>query len=407
VAGRLVYLDCISGAAGDMLLGALLDAGADEDYVRRGLAALGVEGLELEVAGEECHGIGATRIRVTGGGGPSRRWPDIRGLIDGAGLPRRARDRAQAVFQALAEAEAAVHRTEPELVHFHEVGAVDAIADVCGIALALEALAVDELTCSPLPVPRGFASGSHGRLPLPAPATLELLEGAPLYGVDLDVELVTPTGAAVVGALATRYGELPPLRLESVGYGAGARDLPERPNLLRVVIGEALAEAPAPEGRVALIETNLDDLSPELVPDAAARCTAAGALDVWVTPVQMKKGRPGVVLSALARPADERSVTEALLRETSTLGVRISELRRVELERAWRTVEVAGQPVRVKLGSLGKETLSVAPEHDDCAQVAARTGRPVRSVWAAALAAAGDGQAGAVRGSPGCEEPPP
>jgi len=374
-----------------MILGALLDAGADESYVREGLASLGLAGLELEVATELRHGIGARRV---GFAAPeqdrARSWADVRAIIDGGRLPERARSRAQAIFRALAEAEARVHRVEPDEVHFHEVGAVDAIGDICGTALALEQLGIDAVACSPIPAPRGLVDAAHGRLPLPAPATLELLRGASVYGVDIEVELVTPTGAAVISALSGGYGPLPRMRLEQVGYGAGGRDIEQLPNIVRAVVGESLAEeAPAaPAERVALIETNLDDLVPELVPDAAESCFAAGALDVWVTPVQMKKGRPGIVVSALARPAEERAVAKALLRETSTLGVRISAARRWELEREWRTVEVDGAPVRIKVGWLDGERMNVAPEHDDCAAAARRTGRPLKSVWAAALAAA-------------------
>jgi pyridinium-3,5-bisthiocarboxylic acid mononucleotide nickel chelatase len=386
---RLAYVDAVGGVAGDMLLGALLHAGASEARLRDGVRGLGV-GLHLELTTTQRHGITACRVRLSGAEESTvhRTWADVREIVDRAPLPDRARDRARVIFQALAEAEGRVHGISPEEVRFHDVGALDAIADVCGIALALEDLGVDELACSPLPCPRGFVDAAHGRLPLPAPATLELLRGAPLRGVDLDVELVTPTGAAVVGALAGEYGPLPELRLEAVGYGAGMRDLEALPNVVRVLVGERVAAPPAVREDVSLIETNLDDLSPELVPDAAERCFAVGALDVWVTAAQMKKGRPGVVLSALAHPADERAVAEAILRETTTLGVRVSSVRRWELDRDWRTVEVAGEHVRVKIGSLNGRIVNAAPEHDDCAAVARRTGRPVKAVWAAALAAA-------------------
>lgn len=391
---RLAYVDAIAGLAGDMLLGALLDAGADADGVRDGLAELNLPGLELATATESRHGIAACRVvgvvgpDTRGEPEPGRTWADVRRLLAAAVLPARARARAQAVFAALAEAEGRVHGVPAESVHFHEVGALDAIGDVCGIALALEALEVDELACSSLPVARGLVDAAHGRLPLPAPATLELLRGAPLHGVDGDRELVTPTGAAVVAALATEFGRLPPMRLELIGYGAGARDLADRPNLVRVLIGERLAVAAAGQDEAVLIETNLDDLSPELVPDAAERCFAAGALDVWVVAAQMKKGRPGVVFSALARPEDEAAVVRAVLRETSALGVRVTPARRWELERRWTTVEVSGEAIRVKLGSLDGRTVNAAPEHDDCLMVARRTGRPVKAIWAAALAAA-------------------
>jgi uncharacterized protein (TIGR00299 family) protein len=398
---RLAYVDAIAGVAGDMLLGALLDAGADPDRVRDGLRRLGARGLDLVTATEHRHGIAACRVvsvvSPDPGASPRRTWADVRALLDAAELPPRARTRAQAVFAALARAEGRVHGVAPETVHFHEVGALDAIGDVCGIVLALEDLGVDELACSSLPAPvGGLVDSAHGRLPLPAPATLELLRGAPVHGVEGRVELVTPTGAAVVAALAVEFGPVPAIRLESVGYGAGARELADRPNVVRVLLGqrvEAGAGLGAAGGReeAVLIETNLDDLSPELVPDAAERCFAAGALDVWVVPAQMKKGRPGVVFSALARPGDEEAVARAVLRETSALGVRVTPARRWELERRWTAVEVApGEAVRVKLGSLDGRTVNAAPEHDDCLAVARRTGRPVKAVWAAALAGAVD-----------------
>jgi pyridinium-3,5-bisthiocarboxylic acid mononucleotide nickel chelatase len=389
---RVLYVDAVAGVAGDMLLGALLDAGADETRVRDGLRGLRVDGLDLSLTTERRHGIAARRVTVMAGEQAvvRRTWADVRAILDRASLPERARERAHAIFRVLAEAEGRVHAIPPEDVHFHEVGAIDAIADVCGIAVALEDLAIDELACSPLPAPRGFVRSAHGRLPLPAPATLELLRGAPLHGVELDVELVTPTGAAVVAALAGEWGPMPPVRLDAVGYGAGARELESLPNVVRVMVGERLERSHPPDADrpVSLIETNLDDLSPELVPDAAERCFDAGALDVWVTAATMKKGRPGVVLSALARPADERAVAEAVLRETTTLGVRISSVRRWELDREWRSVEVDGERVRIKAASLDGRIVNAAPEHDDCAAVARRTGRPVKQVWAAALAAA-------------------
>jgi len=387
---RLAYLDAVGGLAGDMLLAALIDAGAPAEQVGEGLRGVPAAGLELRCETVVRHGIAACRATVVVASPepqPHRTWRDVRELLDAAGLPERARARAHAAFAALARAEATVHGIDADEVHFHEVGALDAIGDVCGIALALEALGVDELACSPLPVPRGLVSAAHGRLPLPAPATLELLRGAPLYGVELDVELVTPTGAAILAGLGASHGPLPAMRLDAVGYGAGARELPDRPNVVRVLSG--LRESAAHDARdeALVIETNLDDLSPELVPDAARRCFEAGALDVWVTAAQMKKGRPGVVLSALARPADERAVAHAILRETTALGVRVHAVRRWELERRHVTVHVHGEPVRVKLGVLDGEPVNAAPEHDDCLAAATRTGRAVKDVWAAALAA--------------------
>jgi uncharacterized protein (TIGR00299 family) protein len=390
---RLLYVDAIAGVAGDMLLGALLDAGASLARVRAGLAGLAVAGLDLAVERTERHGIGAARLTVRAPREHAHRdWAAVRALVDRALLPPRAHARAHAAFARLAEAEGRIHGVPPERVHFHEVGGLDALVDVCGVCLALEDLGVDRVACSPLPVPRGFVSAAHGRLPLPAPATLELLRGAPLHGVDLGVELVTPTGAALVAALAESFGPLPPLRLEAVGYGAGTRDLDERPNLVRVLLG--LTDAGA--GRPArLIEANLDDLQPELVPDAVDAAFAAGALDVWVTPAQMKRGRPGVVLAALARPEREAQVTEAVLRGTTTLGVRVTTVQRRELDRGRGEVNVDGHVVGVKVGRMDGEVVNLAPEHADVARIAAALGRPAKAVWGAAFAAAqrelGDG----------------
>lgn len=371
-----------------MLLAALLDAGADVDAVRRNLGGLGVDGLELAVGRTQRHGIGAVTAAIRAPGEqPRRRWASIRSQLDEARLPERARARAQEAFRRLARAEGAVHGVDPDEVHFHEVGAVDALGEVCGVVLALEELGVERVTCSPLPAPRGLVDAAHGRLPLPAPAALELLVGAPLYGVDVDAELVTPTGAALVAALAEGYGPLPAMTLGAVGYGAGARDLASLPNVVRVFMGEGrpVGAAVAP---VSLVEANLDDLLPELLPDAAGACFAAGAVDVWTTPAHMKHGRPGFVLSALARPGEEAAVAEAVLRETSSLGVRIAHLERWELAREWRTVDVDGEPVRVKVGRLDGRVVNLAPEHADCEQAARRAGAPVKTVWARALAAA-------------------
>ena len=387
---RLVYLDCVGGAAGDMLLAALLDAGADAGEVRAGLAGLGIDGFELRTERTARHGISALRVTVGGAAGqPHRDWASIRAQIDAAGLPERPRARAQETFRRLAHAEGRIHDSDPERVHFHEVGAVDAIGEVCGVALALESLGIDRVACSPLPAGHGLVGAAHGRLPVPAPATLALLEGAPLYGVALEAELVTPTGAALVSALADEYGPLPSMTLERTGYGAGARDLAELPNVVRAIVGVA---APSAARTVSLIEANLDDLVPELAPDAAAACFQAGALDVWTTPAHMKRGRPGFVISALARPADEDAVATAMLRETSTLGVRIARLDRIELERESRTVEVGGEPVRVKVGRLDGRVVNLAPEHADCERAARITGAPVKMVWARALAAAHEGE---------------
>jgi uncharacterized protein (TIGR00299 family) protein len=383
---RLAYLDCVGGLAGDMLLAALLDAGGDAERLRAVPGLLGLTGVEIAVERVERQGIGALHVRVEAADEHTHRhYREIRGIVEDADLPAEARSRALEAFARLAEVEGAIHGVAPEEVHFHELGGVDTLVDVCGAFVLLDSLEVDRVACSPIPFARGLTRAAHGVLPLPAPATLGLLAGAPLVGVGTQAELVTPTGAAIAAAVVAEWGELPPLTLESVGYGAGTADFADRPNVLRVLLGD---EGGAATAAVVLVETNLDDLSPELVPDAVERCFAAGALDVWTVPAQMKKGRPGIVLSALARPFAEGDVARAMLEETSALGVRVHRLGRYELEREERVVEVAGGSIRVKVALLDGRVVNVAPEHDDCAELARTTGRAVKSVWAEALARA-------------------
>jgi hypothetical protein len=383
---RIAYLDSVGGLAGDMIVAALLDAGADRPRLDALPAELGLGAVSIVVERVERQGTGALHVSFDAPDDTAYRdWRTIRSLLEQSGLTARVRERSLAVFSGLAAAEARVHGVTPDEVHFHELGAVDTLMDVCGAVSLLDCLEIDELACSPLPIARGLVRAAHGILPLPSPATAELLRGAPLYGVDTEGELVTPTGAALAAALVTSWGPLPPLVLERVGAGAGSRDLPRRPNVVRIFVGERTAAA---TGEVVVLETNLDDLTPELVPDAVERCFAAGALDVWTVPAQMKKGRPGFVLSALARPVQEQAVALALLEETTALGVRVSRLHRYELERDELAVELPGGSVRVKIGRLDGRVVNVAPEHDDCAALARATGRSVKSVWAAALAAA-------------------
>lgn len=388
----IAYLDCVSGLAGDMLIAALLDAGAPEAALREVPGRLGLEHVELKVTRTERHGIGALHLEVCDLDGdhahPHRSWRSIREQLESAELDEPVRARALAVFERLAEVEGGIHGVPPDEIHFHELGSVDTLVDVVGATTLLAELGVTRLECSPLPMGRGVVRAAHGVLPLPAPATVGLLQGVAITGVDVAAELVTPTGAALACTLADAWGEIPRMILRQVGYGAGTADFPERANLVRVLLGDAWERFAKSGPDVVLLETNLDDLMPELVPDAAESCFAAGALDVWTTPVTMKKGRPGLVLSALARPDNEAAVARVILQHTSALGVRVAPLRRYELDREQRTVEVDGHSVRVKVGLLEGAIVNLAPEHDDCAAVARVTGSPVKSVWAAALAAA-------------------
>jgi pyridinium-3,5-bisthiocarboxylic acid mononucleotide nickel chelatase len=385
---RVAYLDCIGGLAGDMLLAALLDAGARREALLSVPEALGLEGVEISTERVERQGIGALHVRIEAPHDHAdRRYRDIRLLLEESALTEAVRSRSLEAFARLAEAEARVHGVAVDDVHFHELGAVDTLVDVCGAFVLLDDLGVEHVACSPLPFARGLTRAAHGVLPLPAPATLGMLEGVPLTGVETEAELVTPTGAAIAATVVEEWGSLPPLTLERVGYGAGTMDLSDRPNVVRVVLGSDPTGL-TPAGEVVLLETNLDDLVPELVPDAVERCFEAGALDVWTVPALMKKGRPGIVLSVLARPALEAELARVLLRETTALGVRVRRLGRYELEREETTVAVEGQSIRVKVGLLDGRVVNVAPEHDDCARVARETGRAVKSIWAEALARA-------------------
>jgi pyridinium-3,5-bisthiocarboxylic acid mononucleotide nickel chelatase len=393
---RLAYWDCIGGLAGDMLLAALVDAGAPRAALEDVPRALGLDTVTIEVGQTLRQGIRAATVNVIGReaaaprGGTS--YPAIRERLTSSSLPGSAKARSLQTLDRLAEAEARIHDVTFEDVRLHELGTADTLVDVCGTFTLLAELGIDRVVCSPVPMSRGLVATAHGPLPSPAPAVLALLQGVPFVPAGELGELVTPTGAAIAATAVDAWGDPPAFTLESTGYGAGARDLPDRPNVVRVLLGEEAqrsihADMPA-IADVVLLEANLDDLVPELVPDALERCLAAGALDVWTAPVQMKKARPGILVSALARPVAEGSVAAALLEHTSTLGVRVSGLRRYELERRVHAVEVDGHTIRVKVGLLGDRVVNIGPEHDDCAAVAAATGRPVKQIWARALAAA-------------------
>jgi len=381
-----LYVDCVGGIAGDMLLGALLDAGASLKTVQAGLPTAG---LAVEVERVHRCGVRALAVHIDAAEDDvHRRWSDVRSLIHAAAMPDRARARAHSAFSLLAEAEARVHGVTPDEVTFHEVGALDAIADICGVALALDDLGVDKIICSPVPLGRGLVRGAHGLLPLPAPATVELLREAEIYGVEVPGETVTPTGAALLASLTSAYGPIPPMKLERVGTGAGTRDPEHVPNIVRVLIGQQTDSDHSPEEGPLVLETNLDDLLPEFVPDVIEACLAAGALDVWSTPAGMKNGRPGITLSALVAPTHERAVAESMLRHTTALGLRV---RRIEhrwaLERKFHEVDVYGHRVSVKIGLLDGEVVNIKPEHRDCVRVAHETGRSAKAIWTRALAA--------------------
>jgi uncharacterized protein (TIGR00299 family) protein len=382
------YFDCFAGVAGDMVLGALLDAGGSAEALRAGLAGVPVDPFELEVTGVERGGIGATHVRVRARRSPViRTWAYLRGALGEADLPAPVRERSLAVFGRLAEAEAQIHRKPVDQIHFHEVGAVDAVVDIVGSALLLHELGITEVWASAVATGTGLARSEHGVLPVPAPAVLELLRGVPIYSGGVAAELTTPTGAAILAATADRFTELPPMRVAAVGYGAGSRQHDELPNLLRVVLGQRTESGAAGDSALVL-EANLDDMNPELAPWVLDRLFEAGAADVWFTPIHMKRGRPGVTLSVLCAPGTDAAVRELLWRETSTIGVRGLPVRKWMLERRVIAVGVPGGKVRVKLGLEGGRVVNVAPEYADCARLAGETGRPLKEVMARAQAAA-------------------
>jgi len=371
---RICYLDAFSGISGDMLVGALVDAGADPARIAEALASLGA-GAEVRFEKTKRRGIAATKFTVTAAQAKAHRHlPDIFRLIDQAGLPERVKQNAKAVFQRLGEAEAAVHNVPLERVHFHEVGAVDSIADIVGACLGFELLGAEEIHCSPINVGSGTVKTEHGVLPVPAPATVALLAGKPVYSRGPAMELTTPTGAAVAATLAVRFGPPPPMTLAAAGYGAGGADFAEHANVLRVLIGEASGATEATT--VSILEANVDDLSPQVLGYAMERLIGEGALDVSFSPVFMKKNRPGTLLRVIARPEDQEKLAAVLFAETSTLGLRILPAeRRVQ---ARRTVEVETRygAVRVKVSGDG----AYAPEYEDCRRLARERGVPLKEI---------------------------
>lgn len=382
---KVLHFDCISGAAGDMLLAALIDGGASESAVRAALEGLRLPDWELTVTPTSKSGLRANQVKVsTTDTSTSRRYGDIQALLESADLNHGVKQRALATFRVLAEAEAKVHGSKPEDVHFHEVGAVDALVDIVGCAAAIEDLGPERITASSLVTGRGWTDSAHGQLPVPAPAVLEILRGIPLSERGTD-ELVTPTGAAILRAATDSFGPMPEMTVGSVGYGAGERDL-AWPNVVRVLVGQDTKDGDGEQSW--LIETNIDDMNPELIPNCVERLISAGASDAWTSPIVMKKGRPAFTLSILVRGNAREETLDVLYRETTTLGVRMHPVTKDELEREWVQVQVLEQQVRVKLGLRGNHIVSVSPEYEDALIAARAEGVPLREIYDKALAEA-------------------
>jgi uncharacterized protein (TIGR00299 family) protein len=372
---RLAWFHCFSGIAGDMALGALVDAGADGDQVVELVERLPVGGWKLEFEPVLRCGIAATRARVHAEETTVHRTAgNITAMIEEADLPERVTRRALAAFNALAEVEGRLHNRPPSQVHFHEVGAIDSIVDVVGTCAALEVLGIDEVHASSVATGTGMVRSAHGLIPVPAPATVALLAGAPTHGTDVPFELTTPTGAALLAATATSWGPMPAMLIGASGFGAGSRDLDGRPNVTQVVVGEARV-ATEPGQPVTLLEVNVDDATGETLAHAVAECLAAGAHDAWVTPIVMKKGRPAHVVSTLCDPSRVGEVAAVLTSETGSLGVRGHTLERWPAARSMDEVEVGGEPIGMKV-TAGRAKV----EHDDAARAARRLGLPLREV---------------------------
>jgi hypothetical protein len=387
---RCGYFDCFSGAAGDMILGALLDAGCPIQTLQETIAKLSLPGVSLRAERVQRHGLAATHARVEvqpGSQKAHRHLPDIVKIIEAARLEPRVASNAKAVFGRLAEAEAHVHGIAVEQVHFHEVGAADAIVDIVGACAGLAALEIERLACSPVPVGSGTVTCAHGLMPVPAPATARLLEGFPVAACDEPGELTTPTGAAILTTLVEEFGPLPDMTVQHVGSGAGTRTGRTRPNLLRLFVGEATGPDAADHDTVTTLEAAVDDATGQALGYACARLLEAGALDAYIVPIIMKKGRPGQLLTVLCRPRDADALEALLFAETSTFGVRRCAARRVKLAREHTSVATRFGPIRVKLGRRGDKIVQAWPEYEDCATAAREAGIPLREVQQTALRA--------------------
>jgi len=384
---RTLYLDCFSGISGDMMVGALCDLGVEPAKLEAELRKLSLGGANFTCQRQSRQGISGIKFSVRDDGhGHGRSYEEVRKLIGGSEFSDVVRQKALAIFERIARAEAKIHGVPLETAGFHEVGAIDSIADIVGTCIGLEELGRPRVIVSPLREGRGWIDCAHGRFPLPAPATLEILRGVEVELVDESWESITPTGAAIAREFAASFGPMPRMEIERIGYGIGTRDLPERPNVLRAILGRAAQEFET--DTVIEIETNLDDLSPELAGAALEKLLALGALDVTLAPVQMKKSRPGVLLTVLCESARESQIVQALLIETSAFGVRRSEKRRYKLERRFDKVQTEFGEITIKLGLLDGAVVQVAPEFESCRAASEESGQPLRVIYQAALATA-------------------
>ena len=417
----MLYFDCFAGAAGDMVLGALIDAGVKLEDVRRALGSLAISPTTVWTERVTRTGISATKFCVRGEHAPldhahdherdheghhrhshvhahpheekhhlvHRSLSDINRLIDGSALSRTGKDRAKELFNRLGEAEAAIHGSPIDQVHLHEVGALDSIIDIVGTVFAMESIGADRVVASPLNVGSGSVHSAHGVYPVPAPATARLLKNAPIYVGPQKVEMVTPTGALLVAGYAQEFGAVPAMRVAQIGYGAGNRDFADTPNVLRVLVGES--DASASSHTIVVIETEIDDMNPQIFGVLMDRLLTQGALDVFYTPIQMKKNRPGTLLSVIAAPEAREALTATIFRETTTIGVRYRDMTRECLDRRTVTVTTSVGDVRIKVAARNGRVLNASPEFDDCVRLGAEHDVPAKNVQAMAMKAWLDG----------------
>ncbi len=381
---KTVYFDCFSGISGDMILGALVDAGLDLDVLKSELSKLNLTGYEIKADKVVKKGITGTRVEVTVTGEQKHRHlGDILRIIEESGLKPDIKNISKKIFTNLAAAEAKIHNTDIKKVHFHEVGAVDSIVDIVGTVIGLKELGIENVYASKVHTGSGFVDCQHGRMPVPAPATAELLKEIPVYSLGIESELTTPTGAAVLKSLALDFGAMPAMRISAVGYGAGSKEFEELPNLLRVYLGEVNLDR-YENDEVALIETNLDDMNPEFFEYVTERLMAEGALDVYTVPIIMKKSRPGAILNVLCEPGKTDELLPIIFAETTTLGVRLHRVERRKLARKIIKVETKYGMVRVKIGqTLGEGPLirNITPEYEDCKKIARENNVPLKNVF--------------------------
>ncbi|MBU0481639.1 MAG: nickel pincer cofactor biosynthesis protein LarC [Proteobacteria bacterium] len=383
---KTAYLDCFAGISGDMFLGALLDCGFPQDILAEQLSTLEITCYKLGISREKVNGISSVKVNVEcGEEQPARDMLSIKNIISQSGLPESVRRKVLEVFDLLATAEGKIHDRLKDEVHFHEVGAVDSIIDIVGVVLGMHYLGIENVACSPLPMPSGFVNCQHGLLPLPAPAVCEILKDVPVYGTTLQQELVTPTGAALVKSMTSSFGPFPVMSIDRVGYGCGSHKLTDgRPNLLRLVIGKSRSAAEAQE--IEVIETNLDDWSPEGFPMLCETLFSLGALDVILVPIQMKKGRPGFQLQVLSRLENSQAIKRAILAETTAIGLRFRVEQRMTLPRRLGTIRTSLGDLKVKEVETpaGKR---LYPEYEECRRVALETGKPLQEIYRAVYAA--------------------